>query len=289
MLEDSHLARVREYLAHLYMSEESDTEYTSEERVHIMLNDVYVRARGRFAWYGAQLFADALLRYEEDRHDDPTRRIPAETIAGIANIGLHWSFESPCMVLSWDVLETLASVLVDETVTCKHLPDRALPSSLWIETAGKPSDKTAKWMRRIVGILLTRIPVSEPEVNAVEYVRRMPHWKHAINVLEELCKWREGSVAYTATAVRSESSGFRFSQTMFGHSATGSVSDALLLHREITQSEKRKDVERAVAGLCVRVLLALSLPEEMRDACLYHAGRFTLDRKTGSVVFQPYE
>ncbi len=263
MATDFNLGKVRHYLAQLYLNEEELG--ATVNCVAEMMKDICSRiSRGQeitkcSTWHRAQQCGRIMLYYEKHFNRERLRKICPEEIASIADLGLHFYRHSPQLLISWQELELFLSAEVDRQAPLEKFSWQELPKSLWIELTGQPSVNIARWLNRTVGILLTHIPLSEADrKKTLMAVQSLPHCEYARDMLIALCEHEKECIAYSAIAAQRESSGYRFVPTLFGHEPTGTIEDTLQLHREITERNKRRDVERATVKICLCLLLALA-------------------------------
>ena len=257
---DSKLALVKSYLAYRYMNEECACKSNPAECIKSMFKDVRMgissvrSCLGCSIWIAAQRCAIEMISRERNILDK-LRMLKPEEISTIIDLVLHLHFGSPVIKFSWPEVKTLQKLEINKNIAVNSIAEDSLPNSLWIEITGNPCTEIPSWIGRTAGILLTKIPLHASEkADVFSSLKVLPQWKHIVDMLGAFCKCNSRCIGYIATAAQSESSGYRFVSTIFGHEENETVEDMLLLHEEITQTRKFKEVERFTAKLCIKTI-----------------------------------
>lgn len=255
---DSKLKFVQEYVAGRYLNLEKPGEYSPEQSVKALHEDFekFISSgqleRGYAAWISCQMLGLAIKGFDRLYCKKTFALTPAE-LSAIVDFGLHMHFGSLQVAMPWPEVQNIMSAQIDESQVVANIDSKYLPNSLWIGLAGKPSEGIPTWKRKIVGVMLTRIPLHEVHKDDILIcIKTLPQWEHLFEMLSILCDCEGNHFAYTANVVRKEDAGFSFLSTVFGHDEAATIADMILLHREITQKRKTKDIERFAAELCIR-------------------------------------
>lgn len=208
-------------------------------------------------WLAAQKSALKLVRLNKQMSDRVSHPLRPDEIFGFIDLGLHHHFGSLAIEISWEQIPLLLKAKPDLSITLNQIGENYLPNSLWIEFSGNPpATGLPSWMTKIVGIMLTKIPLGFDKSKASQSISGLPQWKNTLPLLKTMCELESDCLAYSATAVQKEpTSTYRFFPTVFGHETAQTINDVFSLHADDTQGRKFREIERFSTEICLKAIL----------------------------------
>lgn len=202
-----------------------------------------------------------LLMSKKERDNSRAFRMSPEDMLFLTESALHLRHHGHILQLRTETIEHISACTIDRNIKVADLAGLHLPNYLWIEWP--PLGKHyPPWVSRTIGILISRFVLLDAPHHRLRMLMQQPSIKadytqEIMKALVENTIEHRPCLGYQLIIAQQDDHGYRFIPCMFGNDITEPLTDMLVLHKEMSDRDRRKYVqaEQVWSNVAIRLLL----------------------------------